>query len=412
MTDLPPPDRPPPLDTDTWLLHGDQRAQGRDAADRSVTPSIPYSATFVARDAQDFAEMASQARHPRYYTRYGNPLHDRVATLVAELEGAESGLCFASGMGGISSALLGLLKAGDHVVAQRNHYMATSKLMTELLPRYGVQVDLVEQTDSAAFAAAIRPGTRLVHLETPANPTLALTDIAAVSAIAHARGALVSVDNTFASPLNQRPIAHGADLVMHSATKFLGGHHDLTAGVVVGPRDLCEAIWSTAITLGATLSPMDAWLLLRGLRTLGVRVRQQNRTALAVAQFLEAHPAVERVFHPGLESHPQHALARRQMDGGFGSLMAVWLRGDYACAARFVAGLGLFTHAVSLGGVESLAVHAAAMWAGTMNDEQMWQSGVLPNAVRLSIGLENEADLCADLARALAACRMSAGTAG
>jgi cystathionine beta-lyase/cystathionine gamma-synthase len=387
-----------PRDIDTLLIHADADL----AEDSAVNPPIHYSATFSARNPAEFADMASRNRHPRYYTRYGNPLHERVGRLVAALEGAESGLCFASGMGGIASAVLALVKAGDHVVAQRNHYMATSKLMTELLPRFGVDVTLVDLTDTAAFAAALRPGTRLVHLETPVNPTMALCDIAAISEAAHRHGAIVSVDNTFASPLNQRPIALGADLVMHSATKFLGGHHDLTAGVVVGSQGLTDEIWKTAITLGATLSPMDAWLLLRGLRTLGLRVRQHNVNALAVARFLEAHPAVERVWHPGLESHPQHALARRQMSGGFGSLMAVWLKGGYDDTARFVDRLKLFTHAVSLGGVESLAVHAAAMWAGTMNDAQMREAGVLPNAVRLSIGLESADDLCGDLAQAMA----------
>jgi cystathionine gamma-lyase len=398
-----------PQDIDTLLIHGDEQAS---AIDKAVSPPIYYTSTFAAHSPAEFADMAGRERHPRYYTRYGNPLHERVGQLVAALEGAEAGLCFASGMGGIASSILALVQAGDHVVAQRNHYMATSKLMTELLPRFGVQVSLVDLTDTAAFAQALQPHTRLVHLETPVNPTMALCDIQAVVELArtHARAhphadgrhVLVSVDNTFASPLNQQPMALGADLVMHSATKFLGGHHDLTAGVVVASRALCDQIWKTAITLGATLSPMDAWLLLRGLRTLKLRVQQHNANALAVARFLEAQPGVERVWHPGLASHPQHALAARQMRGGFGSLVAVWLRQDYAGTARFVNSLKLFTQAVSLGGVESLAVHAAAMWAGTMNDAQMREAGVLPHAVRLSIGLESAEDLCADLAQALA----------
>jgi methionine-gamma-lyase len=391
---------------DTQLLHADAIF----STDSAVSPPITYSTTFKAKDASEFAEMASEPQHSRYYTRYGNPLHERVAHIVAQLEGAESGLCFASGMGGIAASILSQLKAGDHVVAQANHYMATSKLVSELLPQFGVESTFVDQTDLSAFSRAIRPNTRLIHLETPANPTMALTDIAAVCSLAKSldQGIVVSCDNTFASPVNQQPLALGVDIVMHSATKWLGGHHDVTAGVVVSSKERCKKIWNTAITLGSTLSPMDAWLLLRGMRTLGVRVRQQNASAMQVAQHLENHPGIEKVFYPGLPSHPQHALAKQQMRG-FGGVIAVWVKGGYPQTANFVANLKLFAHAVSLGGVESLAVHAAAMWAGTMNDEQMRQANVQPNAVRLSIGLEDSADLCADLDQALTITFTNAG---
>ena len=391
---------------DTQLLHADAIF----STDSAVSPPITYSTTFKAKDASEFAEMASEPQHSRYYTRYGNPLHERVAHIVAQLEGAESGLCFASGMGGIAASILSQLKAGDHVVAQANHYMATSKLVSELLPQLGVESTFVDQTDLSAFSRAIRPNTRLIHLETPANPTMALTDIAAVCSLAKSldQGIVVSCDNTFASPVNQQPLALGVDIVMHSATKWLGGHHDVTAGVVVSSKERCKKIWNTAITLGSTLSPMDAWLLLRGMRTLGVRVRQQNASAMQVAQHLENHPGIEKVFYPGLPSHPQHALAKQQMRG-FGGVIAVWVKGGYPQTANFVANLKLFAHAVSLGGVESLAVHAAAMWAGTMNDEQMRQANVQPNAVRLSIGLEDSADLCADLDQALSMTFTNAG---
>ena len=391
---------------DTQLLHADAIF----STDSAVSPPITYSTTFKAKDASEFAEMASEPQHSRYYTRYGNPLHERVAHIVAQLEGAESGLCFASGMGGIAASILSQLKAGDHVVAQANHYMATSKLVSELLPQLGVESTFVDQTDLSAFSRAIRPNTRLIHLETPANPTMALTDIAAVCSLAKSldQGIVVSCDNTFASPVNQQPLALGVDIVMHSATKWLGGHHDVTAGVVVSSKERCKKIWNTAITLGSTLSPMDAWLLLRGMRTLGVRVRQQNASAMQVAQHLENHPGIEKVFYPGLPSHPQLALAKQQMRG-FGGVIAVWVKGGYPQTANFVANLKLFAHAVSLGGVESLAVHAAAMWAGTMNDEQMRQANVQPNAVRLSIGLEDSADLCADLDQALSMTFTNAG---
>ena len=220
--------------------------------------------------------------------------------------------------------------------------------------------------------------------------------------LAHAQGAIAVCDNTFASPLNQQPLALGLDLVVHSATKYLGGHHDITAGAVVGARTLIDTLWPTQICLGATLSPMDAWLLLRGMRTLALRVRQHNASALELAHWLEQQPQVERVFYPGLESHPQHALARAQMRG-CGGVMNILIHGGYDAASRFVHALKLPRQAVSLGGVESLVVHAAAMWRGTMNDEQMRVAGIAPNAVRLSVGVEGVDDLRADLARGLAA---------
>ncbi|MFO1217977.1 MAG: aminotransferase class I/II-fold pyridoxal phosphate-dependent enzyme [Burkholderiaceae bacterium] len=380
-------------------------AQGAPSDDSALVPPIVYSATFAARDAAEFAAMASQPRHARYYTRYGNPLHEQVAANLVALEGAgadtHDALVTASGMGAISLVLLGLLKAGDHVVAQTNHYMGSAKHFSELLPRFGVRCTLVDQTDLDAWRRAITPGTALVFTETPVNPTCALTDIAAVSALARAQGALTVCDNTFASPINQQPLALGADIVVHSATKYLGGHHDLTAGAVVASRALIDRLWTTQICLGATLGPMDAWLLLRGLRTLALRVRQHNASALALAQWLEQQPKIERVYYPGLASHPQHALARAQMKG-FGGVMNVLVRGGYDAASRFVHALELPRQAVSLGGVESLVVHAAAMWAGTMNDEQMRVAGIAPNAVRLSVGVEGTEDLLSDLAQALA----------
>ena len=381
---------------DTLLQHGDALP----GDDSSVAPPIYPSATFRAADAAEFAQMASRPRHPRYYTRYGNPTLERVAQLVAALEGGEAGLVTASGMGAISAVLIGLLKAGDHVVGQTNHYMGTTRLLTDLLPRFGVDSTLVDQADASAFEAAITPRTRLIVTETPANPTLALTDLAAVARAARSRGILTLADNTFACPLNQRPLEMGIDVVVHSATKLLGGHHDLTAGAVVASAALIERIWDSAIVLGSVLAPHDAWLLLRGMRTLSVRVERANRSALSIARFLEGLPEVERVHFPGLESHPQHALAREQMRG-FGTVVAVQVRGGYRETERFMGRLKVFAQAVSLGGVESLAAHAAAMWAGSLSDAALVEAGIAPNLVRLSVGLEDEQDLIADLEQAL-----------
>ncbi|HQY29546.1 MAG TPA: aminotransferase class I/II-fold pyridoxal phosphate-dependent enzyme [Burkholderiaceae bacterium] len=381
---------------DTLLIHSDRD----ESADGALAPAIHPSVTHAARDAAEFAEMATRPRHPRFYTRYGNPTHERVARLVARLEGGEAALMAASGMGAISAVMLGLLGAGDRVVAQTSHYMGTTQLFTELLPRFGVRVELVEQSDTTGLVAAIRRGARLVMVETPSNPTMALTDLRAVADAARAVGAISVADNTFATPLNQQPLAFGIDAVVHSATKYLGGHHDLIAGVVVSRNALIDRIWQSTIALGSTLGAFDAWLLLRGMRTLSLRVARANDNALAVARFLEKHQAVEAVHYPGLDSHPQHALAREQMRG-FGGVLAVRLRGDYERTQRFVSRLRLFTQAVSLGGVESLVVHAAAMVRGTLDEQQMRDAGIAPNLVRLACGIEAAQDLVADLAQAL-----------
>lgn len=384
------------LRTETLVIHGDDWI----IDDRTVAPAIYYTATFRAHNSREFAEMAGTPRHPRYYTRYGNPVHERVAKIMAELEGTETALVTGSGMGAIATTILTLVSAGDHVIAQTRHYMSTAKIMDEMLPRFGVEVTLVEQADINAFAEAIRPNTKLIMVETPANPTLVLTDLAAVVELARPRGIIVVADNTFASPINQRPHDLGVDVVIHSATKYLGGHHDLTAGVICTSKELAERIWQTHISIGSVLSPMDAWLLLRGLRTLPVRMERINANALALAEFLEEQPQVERVYYPGLPSHPQHELAKRQMRG-FGAVIAFAIKGGYEETQRFVSALKLPPNAVSLGGVDSLVVHTAAMWEGVMTEEQMKTAGIPANFVRFSVGLEHIDDLKADVWQAL-----------
>jgi cystathionine beta-lyase/cystathionine gamma-synthase len=373
-------------------------------ADRSLgplTPVIDPASTFAASDPEDFAAMASEPRHSRFYTRYGNPTHRHAETLVAAVEGAETAQLFASGMAAVSAAALSFCAQGDHLVLQRVHYGGVTALATELLPRLGIEVTAVDQRDTGALTAAIGPRTRLVLLETPSNPLLLLTDLPAVAAAARAHGAVTMVDSTLATPVNQRPLEHGIDLVLHSATKYLGGHGDLTAGVIAGSEALLERIWRTTLLLGATSSPFDAWLLARGLRTLALRVERGNTTAQLVAEALEAHPAVTAVHYPGLPSHPQHALARRQMPGGFGGLLSFEVAGGYAASDRVVRGLRRFTLAASLGGVHSLVTHPAAMMQGVLTPEQLEAAGVRPALIRLAIGLESPGELIADLQEAL-----------
>jgi cystathionine beta-lyase/cystathionine gamma-synthase len=384
------------LRQETQVIHGDAGIEET----LDIAPPVHLTSTFAAADAEAFAAMATESRHSGYYTRYGNPTVARAEAVVAQLEGAEAALMASSGMGAITTTVLALVKQGDHIVAQQNHYMGTSKLLDELLSKFGVSATLVDQTDTGAFANAITDRTSLIIVETPANPTMQLTDLRAIASLARDRGIITLADNTFASPVNQRPLDLGIDLVMHAGTKYLGGHHDLLAGVVAGSKELIDRIWDASIVVGATASPFDAWLMLRGLRTLPLRVRQHNDTAQAVAEFLNRHSRIEQVNYPGLPSHPQHELATRQMQG-YGGVMSFAVDGGYAAAQSVMARLQLVRQAVSLGGFESLAVHAAAMWEGTLGEEGAIAAGVQPNLIRLSVGLEHAGDIIADLEQAL-----------
>ncbi len=371
-------------------------------ADRDVHPSsdvarpIHQTAAFAAEDSESFARVATEPRGHDFYTRYGNPNHAQVAAVVAALEGTEAAMVTASGMAALTTSVLGLVSAGDHVIGQRSTYGGTASVLMNLLPRLGVSVTQVDQTDTEAFARALTPQTRLVLLETPSNPLLQITDLTAVVELARAHDVLTMADNTFATPLNQRPAEYGVDLVWHSATKYLNGHSDVSAGVVAGPAETLDRIWDVALLTGAVLGPIDAWLLLRGLRTLPLRVPRHNANGRALAEALACHPSVTRVHYPGLETHPQHALAARQMSG-FGGVLAVEMAGGYESADAFLGRLQYARRSASLGGVESLAVHPAAMWRGMLSEAQLADSGVPLGLVRLAAGTEDTDDLIADV---------------
>lgn len=380
------------MDLSTLLIHGDEDERPPGA----VSPPIAQGATFGAESGEAFRLAATEPLHPEFYGRAGNANHEQVTAIIAELEGAPRALLTAAGMGAVATAALTLVSAGDHVVGQRSMYAGVTSMMLNLLPRFGVECTEVDQTDVGAFEAAMRPNTRLVLLESPSNPRLEVTDLAAVAGLARSRGAVTLADNTFATPINQRPLELGVDLVWHSATKYLGGHSDLMAGVVAGPEELIERIWHTGQIAGSVLAPFNAWLLLRGLRTLSLRMERHNANGLALARALEAHPAVSRVSYPGLESHPGHALAARQMTG-FGGVLALELAAGYDAADAFIGGLRYATRAASLGSVSSLVVHPAAMWASALTPDQLDAAGVSPGLVRLSAGIEHPDDLVEDV---------------
>ncbi len=337
---------------------------------------------------------------PQYdYSRAGNPTRTALEECLASLENGTSAHVFSSGMASIA-ALVTLLKSGDHVVCGENVYGGTPRLFNQIFANYGIEFSYVDTSDLAKLREAIRPNTKLVHIETPTNPLMTLTDIAAVAEICHAKGIELSVDNTFMSPYFQRPLELGADVVMHSTTKFLNGHSDGIGGVLVGTKpEHKEKFDFIEKSVGAILSPFESWLILRGVKTLAVRMRQHDESGRAIADFLAAHKKVEKIFYPGLKSHPQYELARRQMSGS-GSMITIDL-GSLEKAKAFTRALRVATLGESLGGVESLVSHPATMTHAGLGPDGRAKIGIADGMVRLSIGIEDVDDLIADFDQAL-----------
>ncbi len=349
-------------------------------------------------------------QHKGYeYSRTGNPTRAALEKCLASLEEGDFGLAFASGLAAIT-AVLSILRPGDHVVAGEDLYGGTYRLFEQVCRPQGISFTYVDGREATAFERAMRRETRLLWIETPTNPLLQLVDIAAVAGIARQRGALLAVDNTFATPFLQQPLALGADVVVHSTTKYIGGHADVVGGAVVTSNpDLQEAIRFYQNAAGGVPGPFDCWLVLRGLKTLAVRMRQHERNALQVARFLACHPLVVAVHYPGLPGHPQHGLARRQMSG-FGGMVSFELPGGQEIANAFVTSLRVFSFAESLGGVESLACYPPAMTHGSIPPAERRRRGISDGMIRLSVGIEDVEDLIADLQQALAAAQARAGS--
>ena len=371
-------------------------------ANKSVVAPIYQTATFRYDTVEEGARLGAETGPGYFYTRWGNPTTDLFEQKMALLEGGEAALATSSGMAAISTAVMSLLRAGDHVVAPKAVYQATFGLFDSVLPGYGVEATFLDDPDVGAYERALRPNTRLLYIETPNNPLLGVVDIAGVVALARARGARTVADNTFATPYNQTPLALGVDLVCHSATKYLGGHHDVTAGVIVGSRDLVRGCVKTMRIFGGVIDPFAAYLLVRGLMTLGLRMERHNASALALARHLADHPKVARVHYPGLPGHPRHAVAARQMTRGFGGMLSLEVRGDVAAGARCVEALRVAKLAVSLGGVSTLVTHPASTTSVNMPREVRLAAGIADGLIRVSVGVEDLADLIADVDQALA----------
>jgi len=365
-----------------------------------VTP-IYQTSTFVFKDVEQGARRFAGQEPGYIYTRLGNPTITELEEKIAALEGGEAALATASGMAAISTALVSLLKQGDHVVTGDTLYGCTHGFINELLPRYGVEVTAVDTSDLNNIEKAMKPNTKVVYVETPANPTMKMVDLKGAADVAHRHGALLIVDNTFMSPYLQRPIEHGADVVVHSATKYIGGHGDVIAGLIISSKELIDIMRIPYLKdFGGVLSPFDAWLLLRGLKTLGIRMERHCINAQRVAEYLEKHPLIEKVYYPGLPSHPQHELAKKQMDG-FGGMMSFELKGGLEAGKILMNSVKMISLAVSLGCVDSLIQHPASMTHSPVPREERLKAGITDGQVRLSVGIEDVEDIINDLDQAL-----------
>jgi len=385
------------LGAQTLAIHGGEPK--RHGVNAGVGGEICRTSNFTFSSTQEMKEWAEGKSKAYIYTRYGNPTLTVAEQKIAALEGAEAAVVLASGMAAISCALLSALRAGDELIATSQLYGGSYRLMRDLFPDMGIKVHHVG-VDLAGIESLVTPRTKALYVETPTNPTLRLVDLHKVVAFAKKHKLASIIDNTFASPVLQNPIAMGFDMVVHSATKYLAGHSDIIAGAAAGSRPWMERVRHFMIYLGSSMDPGAAFLLSRGMKTLGIRVERQNANALVVAKFLEKHPKVARVHYPGLKSHPDHALAKKQMRG-FGSMMAFDLKGGLPAARKFCDHVRLFLLAASLGGVESLVVLPIYSSHYRMSLEELNTAGVTPGTVRVSIGLEDSKDLIADLQQAL-----------
>jgi len=374
---------------------GQQRSQFNEHAE-----ALYLTSSFVFESAADAAACFSGERPGNVYSRFTNPTVTMLQDRLAALEGAESCIATASGMSAILSTFMALLKAGDHIVASQSIFGSTQQLLGNILPKFGIETTFVTDYDPAAFQTALRPNTRLIFIETPSNPLMVLFDIAALADVAHHAGAWLAVDNCFCTPALQKPLALGADIVIHSATKYLDGQGRVLGGAVCANKQIGEEVFKFLRTTGPTLSAFNAWIILKGLETLDIRMRAQSATALELAHWLEAQPQVARVFYPGLSSHPQHALALRQQSGP-GAILSFEVKGDRAAAWRVVDHCKLLSITANLGDTKTTITHPASTTHGRISAEARAASGITEGLLRIAVGLEHIDDLKADLARGL-----------
>ncbi len=376
---------------------------GEDRSEHYGAMSVPvYSASiFAFEDADEGAAIHNEEKPGYYYGRLGNPTQQALESALCDLEGAEDCIALASGMAAVSAAMFTLVRSGDHIVAPMLGYSTTMNLLHHIEEKFGIETTFVDAAHAEEYRQAIKPNTKLFWIETPSNPLVRITDIAAVVAIAKEHGIATVADNTFATPFNQRPLDLGVDAVIHSATKYLGGHSDLTAGLLAGKREVVDgARHGASKFFGGNIAPQVAWLVLRGIKTLALRMERHNSNAVAIAEFLASHPKVEKVYYPGLASHQNHEIAARQMTGGYGGMIALDV-GSVEAGKTFANNVRLCTLATSLGGVETILQHSASMTHAAISREERLKGGITDGLIRLSVGIEHVDDLIADLDHAL-----------
>jgi len=366
----------------------------------AVSIPIYETSTFVFKNVEQGAARFAGTEEGYIYTRLGNPTIKALERSLAELENGESARACASGMAAINTTVTALAKKGDHVISTDCLYGGTAKLFLDILPKFGIEFTLVDSSNPKEVEKVIQKNTKLLYLESPANPTLKLTDVRAVTQIARKHGVITALDNTFMSPYFQRPLELGADIVIHSLTKYLSGHSDVIGGAIIGSKTLLKTIDPILKNNGSTLGPFEAWLTLRGIKTLPLRMEKHNDNAMKIARFLETHPKIQRVHYPGLKSHPQHELAKRQMNG-FGGIICFEVRGELEAGVKLMNSVKLCTLAVSLGAVETLIEHPASMTHAIVPKEERLKAGITDSLVRLSVGIEDVEDIIEDLEQAL-----------
>jgi len=381
---------------DTAVVHAGEELNITNA----IVPPVWLSSNYRETSIEHLAKISAEDRPIKFYPRYNNPLSNQLSKQIAVLAQTEDAVVLCSGMAAISSAITCKLKSGDHIVAQKNLYAGTLKLLRDILPSFGITTTFVEQENNKDFENAVNKNTRLIYIETPSNPLMKITDLKFIGNLGGKKGIMTMIDNTFASPVNQIPIEFRIDVIIESCTKYLGGHYDLLAGVICGKKDFIFKAWDYAHIVGHSLSPFDASLLMRGIKTLSLRVKKQNENAAELSGYLSRHKKISRVYYPGLKSFSQYELAKSQMKG-FGGMLSFELKADYKKTKKFLESLKICKISVSLGGVETLVTLPVSMWKPYYNKKQLDAIGLSDSLIRMSAGIENINDLISDIENGL-----------
>ncbi|MEO8665154.1 MAG: PLP-dependent aspartate aminotransferase family protein [Ignavibacteria bacterium] len=376
----------------TSAVHGGEEFNITNA----VVPPIWHSVNYIETSIEHLAKISSEDRPLKFYPRYNSPLSNQVSKQMAELENTEDSLVLGTGMAAISSSIISTVRPGDHIVAQRTLYAGTQKLLRDILPGFGINTTFVDQESNEQFSDALKKNTKIIYIETPSNPLMKITDLMFIGKLGRKKKILTMIDSTFASPVNQNAAEFGIDVILQSGTKYLGGHYDVMAGVVCGTKEFVHKVWEYSHIVGHSISPFDVSLLMRGIKTLALRVKKQNENAMELAEFLNSHKKVDKVFYPGLKSFAQHTLAKSQMKG-YGGMLSFEIKADFGKTKKFIERLELCKISVSLGGTDTLVTLPVSMWKPYYTKKQLKVIGLSDSLIRMSVGIESVKDIISDL---------------